>query len=135
VSEPNETETTVTNLGVAMFSVSDQDRAISFYTDRLGWELRSDDPYGENGEMRWVEVAPPGSRARLSLNLPMGDEPGGSSIAVETTDARAEHERLSSIGGIDMDPEPFAPPGAPVMFMLRDPDGNTVVVVETPEDA
>jgi predicted enzyme related to lactoylglutathione lyase len=118
-----------------MFSVSDQDRAIEFYTRKLGWEMRSDDPYGENGEMRWVEVAPPGSRARLSLNLPMGGEPGGSSIGVETTDASAEHKRLSEIGGIDLDPEPMAPPGAPVMFMLRDPDGNTVVVVETPEDA
>jgi catechol 2,3-dioxygenase-like lactoylglutathione lyase family enzyme len=118
-----------------MFSVADQDRSIDFYTDKLGWELRSDDPYGEDGETRWVEVAPPGSKARLALNLPMEGDTGGSSIAVETSNAGTEHRRLSEIGGIDLDPELFAPPGAPVMFMLRDPDGNTVVVVETPETA
>jgi len=52
--------------------------------------------------MRWVEVAPPGSTARLV-----------------------------TIGGIDLDPAPMEATGAPRMFMLRDPDGNTVVVVET----
>jgi predicted enzyme related to lactoylglutathione lyase len=63
----------------------------------------------------------------------MGGEPGGGSIAVETNDLSAEHERLTAIGGIDLDPEPMSTPGAPLMFMLRDPDGNTVVVVETPD--
>jgi predicted enzyme related to lactoylglutathione lyase len=123
--------TTVSNIGVVMFTVADQDDAISFYTQKLGWELRSDDPFGENDEMRWVEVAPPGSTARLALNPPMNDEPGGGAIGAETDDVAAEHARLQAVGGIDMDPEPMAPPGAPLMFMLRDPYGNTVVVVQT----
>jgi lactoylglutathione lyase len=88
--------------------------------------------FGEHGENRWVEVAPPGSVARLALNPPMFDSPGGTSIGVETTDVVGEHRRLSAIGGIDLDPEPMRTPGAPLMFMLRDPDGNTVVVVEAP---
>ncbi len=124
--------TTLTNIGVAMFTVADQDAALAFYTEKLGFELRSDMPFGENGEYRWVEVAPPGSTARLALNSPMGDEPGGSSIGVETADVLGEHARLSAIGGIDLDPEPMRPAGAPLMFMLRDPDGNHVVVVEAP---
>jgi lactoylglutathione lyase len=124
--------TTVSNIGVAMFTVADQDAALAFYTEKLGFELRSDVRFGEHGEMRWLEVAPPGSRARLALNPPMADEPGGSSIGVETTDVMGEHARLSAIGGIDLDPEPMRSPGAPLMFMLRDPDGNTVVVVEAP---
>ncbi len=82
--------------------------------------------------MRWLEVAPPGSRTRLALNPPMGVAPGGGSIGVETADVLAEHARLSAIGGIDLDPEPMRTPGAPLMFMLRDPDGNNVVVVEEP---
>jgi len=46
---------------------------------------------------------------------------------------RAQPEtRLSAIDGIDVDPEPVRTPGAPLMFMLRDPDGNTVVVMEEP---
>jgi hypothetical protein len=85
--------------------------------------------------MRWLEVAPPGSRTRLALNLPMGGAPGGSSIGVETPDVLAEHARLSAIGGIDLEPEPMRTPGAPLMFMLRDPDGNIVVVVEEPSAA
>ena len=125
--------TTVTSIGVAMFTVADQDAAIAFYTGKLGFELRSDQAFGADGEMRWVEVAPPGSTARLALNPPMMDQPGGGTIGVETPDAIAEHRRLSAIGGIDLDPEPEgALPGAPLLFMLRDPDGNTVVVVETP---
>jgi catechol 2,3-dioxygenase-like lactoylglutathione lyase family enzyme len=126
--------TTVSNIGVVMFAVADQDAALAFYTDVLGWELRSDAPFGEHCEMRWIEVAPPGSRARLALNPPMGGEPGGGSIGVETHDVLGEHARLRAIGGIDLDREPMRVPGAPLMFMLRDPDGNTLVVVEAPPE-
>jgi lactoylglutathione lyase len=122
--------TTVTSIGVAMFTVSDQDAAIAFYTEKLGFELRGDTRFGENGEMRWVEVAPPGSTARLALNPPMRGTPGGGAIGVETPDVLAEHARLTAIGGIDLDPEPMTSPGAPLLFMLRDPDGNHVAVVQ-----
>src|SRR5829696_514881 len=115
-----QTPTTVSNIGVAMFAVGDQDAALAFYTEKLGYEVRSDTRFGENDSMRWLEVAPPGSRARLALNPPMGGSPGGSSIGVETPDLKAEHERLTAIGGIDVDPEPMNAPGVPKMFSLRD---------------
>ncbi len=124
--------TTMSNIGVVMFTVADQDAALAFYTEKLGFELRSDTPFGETGEMRWLEVAPPGSTARLALNPPMADAPGGGGIGVETADVLGEHARLSAVGGIDVDPAPMQTPGAPLMFMLRDPDGNVVVVVEAP---
>jgi len=130
MGDSGKTSTSVSNIGVAMFTVSDQDAAMDFYTEKLGFEVRGDERFGENDEMRWLEVAPPGSVARLALNPPMGDEPGGSTIAVETRDVIAEHARLGAVGGIDLDPEPMQTPGAPLMFMLRDPDSNTVVVVE-----
>jgi len=96
-----------------MFTVADQDAALAFYTERLGFEVRADSRYGEQGEMRWLEVAPPGSTARLALNPPMFDQPGGSSIGVETPDVLGEHERLRAIGGIDVDPEAMRTPPAP----------------------
>jgi catechol 2,3-dioxygenase-like lactoylglutathione lyase family enzyme len=130
MSDFTRTPTTLSNIGVVMFTVTDQDEALAFYTDKLGFEVRSDTRFGEHDEMRWLEVAPSGSRARLALNPPMGGEPGGGSIGVETTDVLGEHARLSAIGGIDMDPSPMSMPGTPLMFMLRDPDGNVVVVVE-----
>ena len=111
-----QTATTVTNIGVMMFTVTDQDAALAFYTGPLGWEVRGDTRFGENGEYRWVEVAPPGSTARLALNPPMYGTPGG-----------------SAIGGVDMEPLPEQDtPGAPLLFMLKDPDGNVVTVVQTP---
>jgi catechol 2,3-dioxygenase-like lactoylglutathione lyase family enzyme len=129
----SDSPTTVKKLGVAMFTVADQDDAIAFYTGKLGFELRTDVTFGEGGAMRWVEVAPPGSDARLALNPPMRDQPGGSTIGVESDDVLAEHRRLSEIGGIDLDAEPMESPGAPLMFGLRDPDGNNIFVVESPE--
>jgi len=135
MSQFTQTPTTLSNIGVAMFTVADQDAALAFYTEKLGFEVRADVRFGENDEMRWLEVAPPGSTARLALNSPMFDEPGGSSIGVETADVLEEHARLSAIGGIDLDAEPMRTPGAPLMFMLRDPDHNHVVVVEEPPAA
>jgi len=129
----SDSPTSIENLGVAMFSVASQDDAIAFYTEKLGFEIRSDVTFGESGDMRWVEVAPPGSTARLALNEPMQGEPGGGMIGVETREVLAEHARLNEIGGIYLDPEPMQTPGAPLMFMLRDPDGNSIVVVESPE--
>ncbi len=120
----------MSNIGVAMFAVADQDAALAFYTGKLGFEVRSDTRFGEHGEYRWLEVAPPGSHARLALSPPMGGPPGGGSIGVETPDVLGEHKRLSEIGGIDLDPEPMRTPGAPLLFMMRDPDGNNIAVVE-----
>ncbi|HVL96690.1 MAG TPA: VOC family protein [Solirubrobacteraceae bacterium] len=124
--------TTVNNIGVTMFAVADQDAAAAFYTDKLGWEVRSDMRFGESGESRWLEVAPPGSVARVALNPPMGGEPGGSSIGVETPDVDAEHERLTSIDGVTIATAPMEMGGAPKMFSIADPDGNHIWIVETP---
>ena len=132
MSSASQAPTTVSNIGVVMFAVADQDAALAFYTEKLGYEVRGDTRFGENGEMRWLEVAPPGSTARLALNPPMGGQPGGGSIGVGTADVLGEHARLSEIGGIDLDPKPMRTPGAPLLFMLRDPDGNHIAVVETP---
>jgi lactoylglutathione lyase len=124
--------TTVSNIGVVMFTVADQDAARAFYTEKLGWEVRGDDRFGEDSEMRWLEVAPPGSTARLALNPPMRDEPGGSAIGVETTDVRAEHERLTAIDGVTIATPPMEMGGAPLMFSITDPDGNHIWIVQTP---
>jgi lactoylglutathione lyase len=134
MSNLTQAPTTISNLGVAMFTVADQDAALAFYVEKLGFEVRSDVRFGAQDEMRWLEVAPPGSAARLALNPPMAGQPGGSTIGVETPDVLGEHARLRA-AGVDVDAEPMRPPGAPVMFALRDPDGNTVFVVEAAPSA
>ncbi len=125
------TQSTITDLNVVMFTVADPDAARDFYTGTLGFELRADIRFGENGENRWLEVAPPGSPcARLALNPPMGgSEPGGGAIGVSTPDVHAEYARLKALGANVMS-EPMTSPGAPVLFMMSDPDGNVIAVVQ-----
>lgn len=122
--------TTVSSISTAMFAVADQDAAVAFYTEKLGWELRSDTKFGEGDQAgRWVEVAPPGSVAVLALNPPMGGEPGGGAIGVEASDVDAERERLSG-GGVQVG-EPMGGEGpVPRMFAVTDPDGNSIWVVQ-----
>jgi lactoylglutathione lyase len=129
MTDSTQTRTTISQIGVAMFTVADQDAALDFYTQKLGFEVRADIRFGEDQAMRWLEVAPPGSQARLALNPPMRDEPGGSAIGVETPDVQAEHERLKAIEGLDVDAEPMSSPDTPTMFSVRDPDGNHIWVV------
>ena len=121
----------MTSIKTAMFSVSDQDAAIAFYTQKLGWELRSEMAFGEGDEAgRWVEVAPAGSDAVLALNLPMGGEPGGGSIGVETPDVDAEHERLSGVEGVQVGDFMGGEGPVPKMFSVNDPDSNWIWVVQ-----
>jgi catechol 2,3-dioxygenase-like lactoylglutathione lyase family enzyme len=131
MSNSMQAPTTISNIGVAMFTIADQDAAIDYYTQTLGWELRADVPFGDEGGSRWVEVAPPGSGTRLALNPPMGEwQPGGSSIGVETPDVNAEYERLKAIEGVKTG-EPMGGEGpVPRMFSVEDPDGNHIWVVQ-----
>jgi catechol 2,3-dioxygenase-like lactoylglutathione lyase family enzyme len=130
MSDSTQTPTTVTNIGVVMFTVSDVDAAIAFYRDTLGFDVRADLAFGDTGEYRWVEVAPAGSTTRLALNAPMnGATPGGGGIGLESPDVRGEHARLTALGVEAA--EPFEMPGTPLMFMFNDPDGNVITVVDT----
>lgn len=123
--------TTINKIGVAMFSVADQDAAVAFYTQKLGWEVRSDVSFGEGEQAgRWVEVAPPGSDARLALNPPMGGEPGGGAIGVETPDVDAELERMRSTDGVQVGDTMDGDGTVPRMFSVSDPDGNWIWVVQ-----
>jgi lactoylglutathione lyase len=44
MSDLTRTPTTISNIGVAMFTVADQDAALAFYTEKLGFEVRGDTP-------------------------------------------------------------------------------------------
>jgi catechol 2,3-dioxygenase-like lactoylglutathione lyase family enzyme len=125
-----ETKTRITQVGVVMVPVTDQDRAIEFYVGKLGLEKRSDTPFG--GGNRWVEVAPQGADTRISLVLPREEDPTGinTNIGLTTKDIDADHADLQA-AGVDVDPE-IMRMGDPVppMFFLRDQDGNTLLIVE-----
>jgi len=120
----------ITRVGRIMVPVADQDAAIAFYTQRLGFTLAADVPFGD-GE-RWVEVAPPDGGAAVALVPPRGDyQPGRmTGIALESPDPRADHAELQA-GGVDVDAELMGGDGTvPPLFFFRDGDGNHLMIVE-----
>lgn len=120
----------ITQVGRVMVPVTDQDGAIAFYTDTLGFELTADTPFGD-GE-RWVEVSPSGGGASLALVPSREHYEAGrmTGVALDTSDARAAHEELTT-KSVDVDPELMGGDGTvPLLFFFRDPDGNTLMIVE-----
>jgi len=109
--------------------VTDQDRALEFYAGTLGLEKRLDVPFGDGG--RWIEVAPSGAATTIALVAESAGQPTGhdTGIRLIAADADAEHAHLLA-RGVDADPEVLRWPGVPAMFAFRDPDGNTLEIVE-----
>jgi catechol 2,3-dioxygenase-like lactoylglutathione lyase family enzyme len=120
----------ITEVGTVIVPVSDQDEALRFYGEVLGFETRSDTPYGDG--QRWIEVAPPGGAATIALVLPRESDPIGinTNIGLTTKDADADLADLRA-RGVEADDEVMRM-GDPVppMFYFSDPDGNRFLVVE-----
>jgi catechol 2,3-dioxygenase-like lactoylglutathione lyase family enzyme len=129
----SKTTTRINKVGVVVVPVTDQDRAIEFYVDALGFEKRADVPFGDG--YRWVEVAPADAATTIAIVPPPPGKPTGNvetGIGLHTQDIDAVYEDMKA-RGVDVDPE-ISRMGDPVppLFWFRDPDGNTLMVVETP---
>lgn len=119
-------------ISLVVVPVTDQDRAIAFYEESLGFEKRTDIPFG--GKYRWVEVYPPSGTTGIALAPPPpGQEvtPTQTGITLATEDIDATHTDLRD-KGVDVDAE-VSRMGDPVppMFWFRDPEGHTLMVVES----
>jgi catechol 2,3-dioxygenase-like lactoylglutathione lyase family enzyme len=125
-----QTSTNITKVGRVIIPVSDQDKALEFYTGTLGFEKRADIPFGEGD--RWLEVAPAGSTASVAIMPPRpGETPHNDQACVvfTTGDLDADHTALTE-RGVDVD-DPMGGEGpVPRMFFFRDPDGNMLLEVE-----
>jgi len=137
--------TCISQVATVFVPVSDQDRALEFYLDKLGFEKRVDFSYG--GSHRWIEVAPPGSTNAIALVPPTeGKSVGGDQTycAFTTKDIESDHATLRA-RGVDVDAE-IARKGTrrsglvsievivedpvPPQFFFRDMDGNRFLIVE-----
>jgi catechol 2,3-dioxygenase-like lactoylglutathione lyase family enzyme len=124
------TASRIGGINLVMIPSSDQDRSIEFYEGSLGFEKRTDVPFG--GDYRWVEVYPPTGTTGIALAPPREGDPTGiqTGISLTTDDIDGTHAQLRE-AGVDVDAE-VSRMGDPVppMFWFRDPDGNTLLVVE-----
>ena len=120
--------TTITTIRTVAIPSRDQDRALAFFVDTLGFEPRMDAELAEG--FRWIEVAPPGSDVSVAIVAASGDGADGvdTGIRFVATDAAAEHARLQA-AGVDVD-ELLRWPNVPLMFSFRDLDGNAFYLME-----
>jgi len=121
----------ITKVGRVVVTVADTDRALGFYAGTLGFEKVVDEPMGPG--MRWVEVAVSGAETTIAIAPPPPDQEAGSKetgIILDTTDVDGAHAALKE-AGVDVDDEVTRYGGnVPPMFWLRDPDGNSLIIVQ-----
>ena len=120
----------ISEIRTVAIAVTDHERSIDFYVNKLGFEKRLDAPFGPG--QRWVEVAPQGATTTLALapEGPTSHSGSDTGIRFKTEDADALHARLKA-SGVDADADVMRlGPGVPPMFSFRDPDGNRLYAVE-----
>jgi predicted enzyme related to lactoylglutathione lyase len=117
----------ITHLKFASIPVSDQDRSLAFFTEKLGFRVATDQPFNE--KQRWIELRVGDSETKLVLFTPEGQEDriGGffnGSLACD--DCEATYRQLKQ-RGVEFVTEPKKEPWGTYMI-IKDPDGNQFVV-------
>lgn len=105
--------------------VRDQNKALAFYTDKLGFSVATDQPMGDG--MRWIELRIPGADTRVSLFTPPGYEPmigGLMNLSLWADDVEKTYAELTAKGVEFVAPPKKESWGTSVTF--RDPDGNQI---------
>ncbi len=118
--------------------VSDQDEALRFYTETLGFVKKHDLPVGE---FKWLTVVSPDDRDGTELLLEPNDNPvareyqkgifdqGIPAASFSVTDIRAEYEKLKSLGvAFTMEPTELA---NVTVAVFDDTCGNLIQIMQT----
>jgi lactoylglutathione lyase len=123
---PQQLIATIATVGIP---VTDQERALGFYTGTLGMEKQLDVPMPQFGG-RWITVAPPGTTTTIALVLAHEGVPAGveTGIRLASPDTAAAHQQLQD-RGVDVG-ELLRWDGIPPMFAFHDPDGNGLEIIE-----
>jgi lactoylglutathione lyase len=122
------TSTGITGVRAISIPVNNQEAALRFYVDTLGFTLIRDSPTPNGG--RWIELAPGHENPVVTLEPASPDITRGAiGIRFTTEDADATHAALTA-AGVSTD-EILRWPGVPAMFAFHDPDGNAFSITET----
>jgi predicted enzyme related to lactoylglutathione lyase len=120
----------ITHVKFVGIPVSDQDRALAFYTEKLGFEIATDQPMGPG--QRWIELRVGSSATRMVLFTPPGHEDRigsffNGSLACDNVEATV---RQLSQRGVEIVEGPTKQPWG-TFAKIQDPDGNTFVLSST----
>ncbi len=121
----------ITHVRTVGVYVRDQQRALDFYVDKLGFEKRADEPMGP--EARWIEVAPPGAQTVLVLYTPPGleDRIGTvSNLVFDCDDIQATYAQLRD-RGVEFSEPPALQSWGMLMAIFKDVDDNNFVLVQS----
>ena len=110
----------------ASIPVADQDAAIAFYTEKLGFRLLTDQPF--DGKQRWVELGIPGADTRVVLfRFDQGLQPGSMmNVTFWTDDVEGTARELES-RGVEFIMKPNKESWG-TASIFKDPDGNQFVL-------
>lgn len=117
----------ITHVHSAGISVKDQDAALDFYVNKLGWEVRIDQMMGE--EERYLTVAPKGGQTQVALMKNDGTAKHWFAIALVADDLDATYAELSAKGvefTMPVTEMPWGDKGAEIV----DLDGNKFYINE-----
>jgi len=125
--------------------VHDQDEALAFYTQKLGWEVRSDVTVPELGNFRWLAVGPAGQEDFSVVLMAIPGQPVmdagtaeqvrdlmgkgfAGTVFLTTDDVHGEYETLKGRGVEFSEPPEERPYG--IDSGLRDPSGNSLRLMQ-----
>ena len=121
-------------LEVVVVPVTDVDRSKHFYSEQLGFNVDVDT---QVGEMRVVQLTPPGSGCSVTIGPLVVDEVPESSARLQlcVTDIEAARAELAG-RGVDVGEIVHFRDGGPYdsFVFFKDPDGNNWAVQEVPAD-
>lgn len=105
----------------------DQDAALAFWTEKVGFKVLTDQPMGPG--KRWIELSIPGAETGVVLFTPEGHEDRIGTFfngSFECSDVQYAYEQLSRRGVAFEGPPEKQPWG--VFAKFKDPDGNIFVL-------
>jgi catechol 2,3-dioxygenase-like lactoylglutathione lyase family enzyme len=115
----------ITHVKFVSIPTGNQDRALAFYVEKMGFKLLTDQPFDD--QQRWIELRVGNSETRFVLFTPTGSQPGGNfNGALACDDVERTYEELRG-RGVEFDGPPQKQPWG-TFAVVKDPDGNQLVL-------
>jgi predicted enzyme related to lactoylglutathione lyase len=107
--------------------VKDQERALAFYTEKLGFKILTDQPFSET--QRWIELSIPGAETGVVLFTPQGHEDRVGTFVNTSWEVDKVEKTFVELQerGVEFNGEPQKQPWG-TFAMMKDSEGNQIVL-------